>query len=93
MFQESEIITLVVALVGAFLLTFIFTRRKVPELGFYYTGFLFVVAASLFTVLEGVAWETFFNLLEHLCYLFSAASFILGWIFLHRTGGAGGEGR
>jgi hypothetical protein len=92
MFQESEIITLVVALVGAFLLIFVFTRRKVPELGFFYSGFFFIVATSLFTVVEGVVWNGFFNLLEHLCYVFSAASFILGCLFLDRRPGAGREG-
>lgn len=92
MFQESEIITLVVALVGAFLLTFVFTRRKVPELGFFYAGFFFIVAASLFTVAEGVIWNTAFNLLEHLCYVFSAVSFIAGCLLLGRRPGAEGEG-
>lgn len=92
MFQESEIITLVVALVGAFLLTFVFTRRKVPELGFFYSGFFFIVAASLLTVVEGVIWATFFNFLEHLCYVFSAISFILGCLLLQRRIGVGGEG-
>ena len=92
MFQESEIITLVVALVGAFLLTFVFTRRKVPELGFFYSAFFFIVAASLFTVVEGVAWNAFFNLLEHLCYVFSAVSFIVGCLLLHTRRGAGREG-
>lgn len=92
MFQESEIITLVVALVGAFLLTFVFTRRKVPELGLFYSGFFFIVAASLFTVVEGAIWSAFFNLLEHLCYIFSAVSFVLGCLFLDRRPGAGREG-
>jgi len=86
MFQESEIIALVVALVGAFLLTFVLTRRKVPELGFFYTGFFFIVAASLFTVVEGVFWNEFFNAVEHLCYALSGISFVLGcWSLLRHS--------
>ena len=78
MFQESEIIALVVALVAAFLLFFLFARREIPKLGFFYAGFFCIVAASLFTVVEGVLWNDFFNVLEHACYLFSGLFFLLG---------------
>ncbi|MEE9524899.1 MAG: hypothetical protein V3V59_09155 [Thermodesulfovibrionales bacterium] len=82
MFQESEVITLVVALVGAFLLIFVFTKRKVPELSYFYIGFFSIVAASFFTVIEGVLWNDFFNLLEHLCYAIAGISFMAGCIIL-----------
>ncbi len=78
MFEESEIIALVVALVGAFLLIFVFARRKIPELGYFYLGFFSIAAASLFTVIEGVLWKDFFNFLEHLSYTIAGISFIVG---------------
>jgi Na+(H+)/acetate symporter ActP len=78
MFQESEIISLVVALVGAFLLVFVFARRSVPQLRRFYAAFFAIVAASFFTVVEGVFWEGLFNLLEHLCYMLSGIFFMLG---------------
>lgn len=78
MFQESEIIALVVALVGVFLLIFVFARRDVPQLRHFYAAFFAIAAASFFTVVEGVMWENFFNLLEHLSYMLSGILFILG---------------
>jgi hypothetical protein len=78
MFQESEIITLVVAVVGAFLSISVFAKRKVVELRYFYIGFFAIVAASFFTVIEGVFWKDLFNLLEHLCYALAGLSFIVG---------------
>jgi uncharacterized membrane protein len=78
MFEESEIIMLVVALVGAFLLISVFTKRKVVQLRYFYIGFFAIVAASFFTVIEGVLWNDLFNLLEHLCYVIAGLSFIAG---------------
>lgn len=82
MFEESEIIAMVVAFVGAFLLISVFTKRKVVELRYFYVGFLAIVAASFFTVIEGVIWNDLFNLLEHLCYLTAGLSFTAGCNFL-----------
>ncbi len=78
MFQESEIIALVVSLVGVFLLIFVFARRDVPQLRHFYAGFFAIAAGSFFTVVEGVMWEDSFNLLEHLSYMLGGVFFMLG---------------
>lgn len=78
MFEESEIVTLGVALVGAFILLFVLSKRKIARFRFFYVGFFAVIAASFFTVIEGAIWEDFFNFLEHLSYVIAGAAFVLG---------------
>ncbi len=78
MFQESEIINLVVGLIAVLMFWYIFNKRELPKLRFIYVGFFFVLCGYLFTVIEGVFWNQFFNLLEHLCYTLSGISFLVG---------------
>lgn len=85
MFQESEIVTLGVAVIGALILLFVLSRRKIPRFRFFYIGFFAIVAASFFTVIEGVIWNDFFNLLEHLSYVIAGIFFAAGCrgLFIH----------
>jgi peptidoglycan/LPS O-acetylase OafA/YrhL len=92
MFQESEVIALVVALVGAFLLIFVFARRDLPQLRHFYAAYFAIAAAAFFTVIEGVLWNDAFNFLEHLSYMLSAVFFILGCRNANRDFGSGEGG-
>lgn len=78
MFQESEIVTLGVAVIGAFILLFVLSKRRIPQFRFFYIGFFAIVAASFFTVIEGVIWKEFYNFLEHLSYMMAGVSFVAG---------------
>jgi len=78
MFQDSEVIALVVALVGSFLTVFVLARRSLPQLHPFYAGFFLIVAASIFTVAEGVLWGDALNFLEHLSYPLAGLAFTLG---------------
>ena len=79
MLQVNELILLFTGL-GA--LVFILLNRarlrKIPVLTRLLYGFYFLLAAWVFTVAEGFIWPETLNLLEHICYLASAA-LILAW--------------
>lgn len=78
MFQESEIINLVIVFISIPILLSI--RRKIlsQELRLIYPGFFLILAAYLFTVIEGVFWKDLFNLLEHASYAFAGLLFASG---------------
>lgn len=78
MFQESEIISLILALVSISLFAFVFKKMKLPRLGLLYIGFFFVLCGYLLTIIKGLLWHDFFNLLEHLCYAVSGVFFAAG---------------
>jgi len=76
MFQESELVNLALALVALCILIPLRKREGCHPNAAYLVGFCFVVAALFFTVVEGVFWHSFFNVLEHLCYAASGLSFV-----------------
>ncbi|MCJ7616190.1 MAG: hypothetical protein MUO43_06595 [Desulfobacterales bacterium] len=78
MFQESEIINIILALISILMFAFVFKKMGLPKLPLLYIGFIFMLCGYLFTVIEGVIWYKFFNLLEHLCYAVSGILFAAG---------------
>ena len=79
MFQENEVITLLIT-VGMGL--FLWLNRKplhhVYRWKLLFFAFLFFLGSAFFTVIEGVVWENGFNHLEHLSALGFAVLF-LAW--------------
>lgn len=75
MFQESEIINLTLGLIAVFIVFIIFRKNKIPLLRPFTTSFFFLFGSYLFTVIEGVIWHDFLNLLEHLCLALAGVSF------------------
>lgn len=83
MFQESEIVNLLVGFGSVPVLVLLARRVALPHAGIVYTAFAFLLLAYVFTVVEGVVWHRGFNFLEHLSYavaglLFLAYAFLLG---------------
>ncbi|HUT02192.1 MAG TPA: hypothetical protein VM031_07045 [Phycisphaerae bacterium] len=83
-FQETEIVTLVVAV--AFLLSVAFLHKviRLPRLPLLlYAAIFTLMGGHLFTVVEGLFplegfWYGFFNVLEHSCYAVSGILFAVG---------------
>jgi len=77
-FQESEIVSLIVA--AAFVLSIAFLHRviRLPRLPLIYAAIFILMGGHLFTVLEGVGWYAFFDILEHVCYALSGVLFAAG---------------
>lgn len=77
-FRISEIINLALAL--ASILTFIFFiwKKYMPKIELFLTGFLFMVCAYIFTIVEGIFQPDIFNILEHLSYALSGLFFAAG---------------
>jgi hypothetical protein len=73
MVQENEIIML---LLGIGFLTFIVTNRKkvkrIPESNTIIFSFYILMLAHVLTILEGLFWNEFLNLMEHICYAVSS---------------------
>ena len=69
MFQENEIVMLVL---GAGVLVFILWKRtrlkRIPASKVLISGFCVLLAGWVATVLEGVLWGSYLNVLDHLCY-------------------------
>jgi len=89
MFEESEIINLILGLVSL-VIVFYETRKKViPDFKLFLAGFLFIVLARVFTVVEVLFLGYILNILEHFCYALSACLFAAGCISLsfNRTTG------
>jgi DMSO/TMAO reductase YedYZ heme-binding membrane subunit len=55
--------------------------KRIPYIRILYTSSAALLAAFAFTILEGFYLETFFNLLEHLCYLLSTTILFI-WCYL-----------
>ncbi len=82
MFQESEIVNLIFSLlITIFFLIFSRGYRR-PRFPFLYLGFLFMLFAYVFTVIEGFVFPVAFNLLEHFCYAMSGIFFLIGCMIL-----------
>lgn len=91
MFDVSEIINLVFAVVAALVIIFVFRKLEVRKPASFYAGFSFVLCGYVFTVVEGVLWEDFFNAAEHACYALAGVFYLAGcWNYVAGSG-KGGE--
>ncbi|KPJ97897.1 MAG: hypothetical protein AMJ60_10020 [Desulfobacterales bacterium SG8_35] len=84
MFEESEIINLILGLVSLVIVFYEIRKRTIPHFHLFFAGFVCVVMARIFTVVEGVFLGGILNILEHLCYAFSALLFAVGCISLSK---------
>ncbi len=73
MLKENEVIMLLLGLgVLALILLNIHHVRKIRYWKTICISYCLILSGWIFTVLEGIFWESFLNYLEHLCYLASA---------------------
>ncbi|MFZ5774944.1 MAG: hypothetical protein ACOY3Z_05625 [Thermodesulfobacteriota bacterium] len=86
MFQESEIINLVLSLFSLAIFIPFLRVYSLTGLRLFFVGFGLILAAQVFTVIEGVMANVFFNHLEHLCYGLSGILFAIACM---RVAGAG----
>ena len=86
MFEESEIINLILGLVSLVIVYYETRKRVIPDFQLFLAGFLFVIMARIFTVVEGLFLGNILNILEHFCYVFSAFFFAAGCISLTSNG-------
>jgi hypothetical protein len=87
LFQESELFNLAFALLSiGVLFAFRLFRLQIPR--FMVAGFAAIVAAYVFTVVEGVWWKETFNFLEHLSYMVAGGCFFLACRDLARGDGS-----
>jgi hypothetical protein len=73
MVHENELIMIVI---GMTLLIFVLLNyhqlKQTPSFKLIFISFFLSVIGWISTVLEGLFWEQYFNLLEHFCYAASA---------------------
>ncbi|MDF1537208.1 MAG: hypothetical protein P1S46_12080 [bacterium] len=74
MFQENEVITLLIGTVGV---VFVFIKRRVlaqsvPSWRWLLAAYFYLYIAWAFTVLEGLFLPRTFNVLEHTAYMLSS---------------------
>ena len=79
MFQESEIITLLIGLMGLLIVVRFFKEGDIPGMNFLKAGCVMMVCAYVFTLVEGMFFESFFNVLEHFGYAASGLLFAAGF--------------
>ena len=76
MIQQNEIIML---LLGVGCMIFILVNRqkvkRIPVAKILIAGFFVLLAGYVLTILEGLFWNEFLNVLEHICY--SASSILM----------------
>jgi hypothetical protein len=82
MFEESEIINLILGLASLVIVYYETRKRVMPNFHLFFAGFIFVVLARVFTVVEVIFLEDIVNILEHICYAISALLFAAGCISL-----------
>jgi hypothetical protein len=78
LFSNHEIIDLALGLVAASIIIFVFRKWKVQKPRYFYIAFFFILSGHVFTIVEGVVWKDFFNLLEHSSVLFAGVFFYIG---------------
>jgi hypothetical protein len=79
MILENEVIQLIIGLGGLVFILINRQRLKRPRvMALLVAGFNFLLAAWVFTVLEGFIWPRLLNLLEHLSY-FASSVLVLLW--------------
>jgi|EPASupsiteSAE347_1022098.scaffolds.fasta_scaffold21172_2 hypothetical protein len=91
MFQESEILNLILSVASLGLFIPFLHKHRLAGLRLFFAGFGLILAAQIFTVLEGVFSYSFFNHLEHLCYGLSGLFFARGCLRLPYTWKTGPE--
>ena len=84
MFEESEIINLILGLVSLVIVIIETQKRMIPGFRLFFAGFLCVMFARLFTVIEGMFLGDLLNILEHTCYVLSSFLFAAGCMSLMR---------
>ncbi|NQU42471.1 hypothetical protein HQ520_04245 [bacterium] len=82
-FEQSEIVCLVLALIFLAPLVLLFRTVRAPHVRVLFLAMLFAVGATIFTVAENLYLPSVFNLLEHICYALSSATFAIGCWSLH----------
>lgn len=68
MLYTGEVINLFFGIIALFLLPVLVRNIRTFDFKMFKAGYLMLLLAYLFTVIEGVLWHDFFNLLEHTCY-------------------------
>ncbi len=90
MFQQNEVITLLLGLGASVFLAAYWRRLEgFPERGLFVGSYGVLLAGWVFTVAEGFVFPRLLNVLEHLCYALSSGLLAL-WAW--RAGSAGREG-
>jgi hypothetical protein len=88
MLHENELIMIVI---GMTLLVFILLNyhplKQTPSFKLIFISFIFSAIGWISTVLEGLFWERYLNVLEHFCYAASAILLAIWcWIIPKKTG-------
>ena len=87
-FQESEIVSLIVAVAFVVSLAFLRNVIRLPRIPLIYAAIFSLMGGHLFTVAEDVIWPDLFNILEHVCYALSGVLFAVGcWQLARHSGG------
>jgi hypothetical protein len=92
MFQESEIVNLLVGFGSVPVLIVLARRVALPRAGIVYAAFAALLLAYVFTVVEGVVWRQGFNFLEHLAYAAAGLLFLAYVFLLGRSPAGNGNG-
>ena len=74
--QSNELATLIFGVLTLFIILYLRRRERLPKFGYYLTGFVFLLLANLFTVVEGFFLYELLNFLEHFCYFLSGVLFV-----------------
>lgn len=84
MFQENEIVNLLLVFASVPVLFFLSRKVRIPAGGLLYLSFGLVLVAYVFTVAEGVLWHDGFNVLEHLSEALAGLGFLAyAWRLSH----------
>ncbi len=68
MFEESEIVSLALAIPLSVPIVLLARAVRTSRLYLLVGAVIFALAATIFTVVENIAFRDIFNLLEHICY-------------------------
>ena len=86
MFQESEIVQLLLGLGMVPLLWLARIPRRRPGFGLLYTGLGVMLTSWVLTVAEGVVFPVLFNQLEHFCHALAGLLFLAAcWTWVYRA--------
>ena len=86
MIENNEIILLILGL-GVLIFFSVLRKRirDIPKPGYFFSAFVVLTAGWLLTVLEGLFWSDWLNLLEHVCYALSSILLTV-WCWVVLTG-------
>lgn len=74
MIQENEAIMLLLGFGGlVFILANRLQLKRLPASGILIAGYYVLLAGWILTILEGLFWGEFLNIIEHICYAGSTA--------------------